>query len=87
MSKNKTVVEYLDLLINQAEEIGLYIEYIAVGPSLMKTLSEEISASLDGLLIKSLAKYRDISLRETEVDSIIVKYLVDKAVWDEITHG
>lgn len=86
MNENKSVIKIIDLLIDQAEHNDLYIDYIAVGPSIMVQLAEELSVLVDpqnekGLLIKSLSAYKDVSIREIEIESITVKYLLNKEEW------
>lgn len=84
--ENKSIIKIIDMLIDQAENADLYIKYIALGPRLMSKLAEEISILIDpenlkGLLIKSLSTYRQIFIRESEVESVTVKYLLNQEEW------
>lgn len=84
--ENKSIIKIIDMLIDQAENADLYIEYIALGSRLMSKLAEEISILIDpenskGLLIKSLSTYREVFIRETEVESVNVKYLFNREEW------
>lgn len=86
MNNNKSIADVIDLLINTAVEQNLYIDYIAIGSKLMLKLSEELSLLADpensmGLIIKSISMYRETSIRETEVESITIKYLLSQEPW------
>ena len=89
INENRDIIKTLDSLIDHAEKLDMYIEYVALGSRLMKKLAGEMSMLVDpemthGILIGSLSAYRDTALREVEVESITVKYLFNQEEWEQL---
>ena len=78
----------IDSFIANAENLGVEIEYIAMGPKVMKRFAEELTiitgSDNDGIDFTSVAKYREIPIRETQVNDLTVKYIVTPSFWGEL---
>ena len=83
-----SVIKTIDTLIETAASLGVEIEYISIGPKIMKMFSEELTGFVaepdEGISFNAVSKYRDISVRLTEVNGLTVKYIVDEQFWGEL---
>ncbi len=59
-----------------------------MGPKTMKAFALELSGQAAGALLGTdfgnVSRYRDISIRQTEVESLLVKYLIRDDFWGEL---
>ena len=83
MDANRSVAKLLDGIIDNAIHLDLYIQYISLDTTLMRSLAQEITLEIDrdgslGIEIESLSAYKDRPLKVVEVRGITARYLINQ---------
>ena len=75
------IIEILDAIITQAYEMDWVIKYVALEPSLMRMLvNEVVSYAGKDFAVDSLSMYKDVPLKVKEIVGFQIAYDLPKII-------